>query len=47
MRDLWDRIQARIAARILLRIFGACEPPYEPECLGCATARVIAALRDI
>jgi hypothetical protein len=47
IRDVYHRAIARIAARILLHIFGACEPPYDPDCLSCATARIIKALKDV
>lgn len=47
MSDLWDRLLARIATRILRHLFGCCEPPYDPDCLSCATARVVRGLEDI
>ena len=40
-----NRIAARLAIWALTRLFGACPPPHDPDCLMCATARVIAACR--
>jgi hypothetical protein len=42
-----DRLLARLAARILRHLFGACEPPYEPTCIACMAAQIIEAMKDI
>lgn len=41
-----DRFAAHVAIWALERVFGACEPPHEPECMGCVSAKLIAACRE-
>lgn len=44
---MFDWVLARLAIFALRHIFGACEPPYEPDCLSCKTAQIIIALKDV
>lgn len=44
---MFDWVLARLAIFALRHIFGACEPPYDPDCFGCKTAQIIIALKDV
>ena len=47
MSTLIDRIAATVGIWALTRLFGGCEPPYEPGCIACQAAKMVYAMREI
>jgi hypothetical protein len=47
LHALIDRLAARLCVWGLNRLFGVCPPPHDPDCLACASARLIDACRSV